>query len=735
MLRAIRLALCLLCFGMISTIGAELPDSQYKDPVAISLISEEESIQPGHPFWVAITIKIDDQWHAYWKNPGDAGMAPSVEWKLPDGFQASPLAWPAPTRFDLGTAVGFGYENELIFLSQITPPATYQAPTVALSVDVRWVVCSNETCLPGESQAELTLSVSDKAPVPSAQNKKIFDTVRSQLPKTHKSLTAERKQGLVELAFENMEKGETIKKVDFFPEEQQHIDYKNQTILDSSSSPSYKIVLKEIEAASALKGVLVVHTSKSRVAYDVNVPIKASADEEIISMSNPRATATAAETIKEVKKSTASSFEFEGGLPLALGLAFLGGFLLNLMPCVLPVISFKVLSFMKLAGQSRKLIFKHGLAFSLGVLISFWVLAALLLTLQAYGRSVGWGFQLQEPLFVALLAAFIFIFALSLFGLFEMGTSFINVAAQAQQQSSKHGALFGSFLGGVLATALATPCTGPFLGTAVGYAVTLPAPSAMLVFTSLGLGMSWPYLALAAFPSMMRFLPKPGAWMVTFKQLMGFMMMASVVWLTWVFSAQTNSFAMSLFLAGLFLLSLGGWVYGNWTTPLRKIATRYTAIFISTIIFSGGIYAIGMSASPWAEKIGGSAKSVSKEHEAIADAWEDFSPARVAQLRAEGKPVFIDFTAKWCLICQANYVILSTDEVSKKFSDLGVVRMKADWTKNDPVIAEELRKFGRNSVPLYVLYGADEAVEAQVLPQVLTADTVIEALEQLADTF
>lgn len=734
MINTLRLALCLLCFGLISisASAAELPAAEFKDPVAISLINEEESIQPGHPFWIGIRLQIDDQWHAYWKNPGDAGMAPVVTWNLPEGFKADALLWPTPTRFALDSAVGFGYENEMILLAQITPPASYQNSPVSIGADIRWVVCSNETCLPGETQTTLSLPVKQQLPIGAESHAELFKKARQQLPQAHSGLAAQRKDGLIELTFENALDKE-ISKADFFPEVQ-NIDYKEEALLQSDAQ-SYKVVLKEIETSSSLKGILVVHSANGRTAYHVDVPIKPSADDiEIISMSKPvlNSDQQVLQTISP--KSPASSFEFEGGLSLAILLAFIGGFLLNLMPCVLPVISFKILSFIKMAGESRKLIFKHGLAFSFGVLLSFWVLAALLLSLQAYGRSVGWGFQLQEPLFVAVLAAFIFLFALSLFGLFEIGTSVIGAAAQAQQKSSKRGALFGSFLGGILATALATPCTGPFLGSAVGYAVTLPAPEAMLIFTSLGLGMSWPYLAFAAFPSLMRFLPKPGPWMITFKELMGFLMMASVLWLTWVFSAQAGTFALTLFLAGLFFLSLGGWVYGRWASPLRKKITRYAAIAVSLAIFCMGSYTIVLSASSWAESMGGTPVSTQHAGENIAEAWETFSPQRVAELRAKGTPVFIDFTAKWCLICQANHVILSTNEVTEKFSDLGVVKMKADWTKNDAVIAAELRKFGRNSVPLYVLYGSEEKAEPQILPQVLTSDTILEALEQLADS-
>ena len=404
---------------------------------------------------------------------------------------------------------------------------------------------------------------------------------------------------------------------------------------------------------------------------------------------------------------------------------------MNLMPCVLPVISFKILGFMKLAGENRKLIFRHGLAFSAGVILSFWILAAVLLILQAYGRSAGWGFQLQEPLFVAMLASFLFLFGLSLFGLFEIGTALISAGSQTQQTAHKRSALAGSFLSGILATVVATPCTGPFLGSAVGFAFTLPMLQTMLIFTSIGLGMTSPYLALAAFPALMRFLPKPGPWMVAFKQLMGFLMMATVLWLVWVFSAQTDSMAVNLLLAALFLLAVSGWIYGSWCTPLQKKVVRATGLACALGCFTIAIYTVTLAASlsdaPSLPNAPAANKSV------IVEGWEPYSPERVAELRRKGVPVFIDFTAKWCLICQANHLVLSTEETAQMFKKLGVVRMKADWTRNDRTITEALRQFGRNSVPLYVLYGPSHETEPRILPQVLTSDIVMTELKQLEE--
>lgn len=705
------------------------------DPVQSSLINEDASIQAGQPFYVAIQLKIEDNWYVYWKNPGQAGMPPSVSWNLPEGFEVGPLIWPTPER--LGKEAKFGYTGSLTLLAEITPPKSYTEKEAKLSADLRWVVCSDSSCLPGDGQVALTLPLSTETPKKATANQSLFSQARTQVPQKYDAVTAKRHQGQIEISFyDSPEKSRDIKKMEYFPEQQKAIDLNTAPNLQhSEDEPNlYTLDVKEISVQTELKGVLVLHTTLGKEAYDINTPVVTDLHSNEIGMLTTLGAKQGVYSHDHEIQAMPNSFEFEGGVLLAIAFAFLGGIILNLMPCVLPVISFKVLGFIKMAGQSRRLIFQHGIAFSVGVLLSFWALAALLLVLQAYGRSVGWGFQLQEPLFVAVLAAFLFIFGLSLFGVFELGTSLMSAAGNVQQKTNNRNQLLSSFFSGILATAVATPCTGPFLGSAVGFAVTLPPWQAMLIFTSLGLGMSFPYLILAAFPGMIRLLPKPGAWMVTFKELMGFLMMASVIWLTWVFGAQTGSFAVAILLASFFLFSLACWIYGRWGTPVHKKLTRKISAVAAVLLLATGGYVLVQSTSSEVEAIDNSAisKSVSSGSD-VADAWEEFSPERVAELRQQGIPVFIDFTAKWCLICQTNHVALSTDEVSSKFKERGVVKMKADWTKRDEVIAAELRKFGRNSVPLYVLYDKDPESTPQILPQVLTPNVVVDSLDSIKE--
>ncbi|MEI8365046.1 MAG: protein-disulfide reductase DsbD domain-containing protein [Parachlamydiaceae bacterium] len=752
MTKFLKLCLCLLCLGVASLAqGGEsshlassieqpaVMQSANHDPVTVQILSENTTVQAGYPFWIAIQLHIDKNWHAYWKNPGDAGMPPVINWDLPQGFSIGQTLWPSPKRFAVASTVGFGYEDELVLLVEIIPPSSLNGASVNLKGDVRWVVCSDETCLPGESTLSLALPVGSETPIVNTLESGVFFQARSKVPQKHVAISVQRKHNLLELVFDKgPEASFTVTAAEFFPEDRVSINYKNPPLLETSevSSNQYLVILEEAAKKESVKGVLVLQTSVGVKAYDVDVPVNGAAADEQVASGRPIDTHHQTATMGlGAEVPVASEFDFQGGVLLAIALAFVGGMLLNLMPCVLPVISFKVLSFIKLAKESRSLIFKHGIAFSAGVLVSFWVLASLLLALQAYGRSVGWGFQLQEPLFVAILAAFIFVFGLSLFGIFELGTSIMSKAGEMQGKPRNSRELLGSFLSGILATAVATPCTGPFLGSAVGFAVTLPAYQAMLIFTSLGLGMSFPYLALAAFPSLLRFMPKPGPWMVTFKELMGFLMIASVLWLVWVFGAQTGSFSLSLLLVGFFFLSVACWIYGRWATPVCKKMTRRLGTLSALVFFAIGSYTIVASSSSWAQAMGGMMTASHANNSEVADAWVEFSPEKVAALREKGVPVFIDFTAKWCLICQANHLVLSTDEVSKKFTNAGVVRMKADWTKQDEVIAGALRKYGRNSVPLYVFLDGSPDSKPKILPQVLTPEIVLGALEGVEEKF
>ncbi|NJD87731.1 MAG: DUF255 domain-containing protein, partial [Betaproteobacteria bacterium] len=409
----------------------------------------------------------------------------------------------------------------------------------------------------------------------------------------------------------------------------------------------------------------------------------------------------------------------EAGASLALALVFAlaGGLLLNLMPCVFPVLGIKVMGFVRHAHGDARALWMQGAVFSAGVLLSFLALAGLLLALRAGGAELGWGFQLQSPAFVTLLAALFFLMALNLFGVFEWG----GFAQSLTSNLSARGRYADAFLAGVLATVVATPCTAPFMGAAVGFTLAQPAPVSLAVFAMLGVGMALPVLALSFFPNALRKLPKPGPWMETFKQVMAFPLFATVVWLAWVLGAQAGNDAVISLLAGLLALGIGAWIYGRWARSEGFARFVFAAAFAAA-----GLWLAWPGAEAAPERAG--AAPASKPGEI---AWQAWSPERLAELRAAGTPVFVDFTAAWCVTCQVNKrVALNREEVVKALAARGVAALKADWTNHDPRITAALAELGRNALPVYALYAPGQA-QPKLLPEVLTASLVVDEISKL----
>ncbi len=408
------------------------------------------------------------------------------------------------------------------------------------------------------------------------------------------------------------------------------------------------------------------------------------------------------------------------GIWIALLSAFLGGIILNLMPCVLPVLSLKILGIVQQSGEDSKKRINHGIAFTLGVVSSFLILAGILLLLRAGGEQLGWGFQLQSPAFIILLTILLFLFGLSMFGVFEIGTSLTAVG----QSSSNDTGFIGSFSSGILATVVATPCTAPFMGSALGFALSQPTVLALLIFAMLGLGMALPYLLLTTVPALVKYVPRPGAWMESFKQFMGFLLMATVLWLLWVFSLQVGAEGLLILLAAFIIVSIGGWIFGRWGNIAKPKPTRVKAMILTALFIIGGVV--------FAFKFIDTNVTVNQSLEKGNIKWQKFTPDLLSNSLKEGKPVFIDFTAAWCLSCQVNEkVAFGSEDVQKAFKKLGVVMLKADWTNSDAMITKELAKFGRNSVPLYVLYSGKENEEPQILPEIITPGIVLDALKKI----
>jgi thiol:disulfide interchange protein DsbD len=643
------------------------------DPVSIELVPEYEIIQSGQEFHALLRVKLSPDWHLYWKNPGDVGLAPTLNWKLPEGVAVKEVAWPAPQRFESGDATTFGYTEEAVF--HITFTSEKNLPNIIeIQAELQWVVCSSETCLPGESGAQASFHVGSIAKIEPRVGKH-FAQAREALPqKITPEARFENAKFVFDLPDSQIAMNDTAL---FFPEE--GMSHKNAVTLNQQEVA--------LEANNmALKGVLVV----GQRAYDIDF----------------------------IHTSPVESLGESINWGWALLFALVGGLILNLMPCVLPVVSLKIMNFMQMSNQLRTEQLKHATLFSMGIMASFWTLALLLIALQATGQAVGWGFQLQNPFVIASLAILFTLLGLNLFGVFEMGTSVASYAGAASHQTSAKG-YSASFCSGIFATAVATPCTGPFMGSALGYALMQPAYVSLSIFTALGLGMSLPYLLIGAFPSLIRWMPKPGAWMESFKQFLGFLMLATVIWLLWVFSGQTSQNALFFLLFALLILALGAWIFGRWGHPIKSKAIRRSGYALAALCLGSALFIAFNASNAPAEEL--SSAEIAKD-------WELFSTKRLQELREQNIPVLIDFTAKWCLICQTNHWALSQPAVTQALDAKKIVRMKADWTRHDPEITAELQKHGRSGVPLYVLYNEKSGQAPLILPQVLKTNSIIDAV-------
>ena len=676
---------CLLCLALLTAAHAK---PVRNGAVEAELVPAVTSVQPGHAFDVALRLAHDPHWHTYWINSG-TGYPTSIKWTLPPGWQAGDIQWPVPHVLTdaHGTITGNGYDGEVFLFVTLTPPADLSPGlSVTLKAAVAWLMCK-EVCAPGDAALELTLPVDAGPPAPHPRWGAQLATARGQLPHAPDGwqLAATRDDRTVTLTV-HAPAGAVFTPADFhFFADDGFIAYDQPQPIRAGENGAFGLTLSIDPAGpknpSHLFGVLAL-ANGAVPGIRVEVPF-----------STPPSTFA-------LRPSTAVA----GGLPGTLVLAFLGGLILNLMPCVFPVLGIKILGFVNQAGADRRKVTLHGLVFALGVLVSFWVLASALIALRAGGRELGWGFQLQEPGFVFVLAALLLIFALNLSGLFEVGLSATGVGAQLQMKSG----YTGSFFTGVLATVVATPCSAPFLAPALGAALALSPVESIAVFTAIALGLAVPYLLLSAFPAAVKFLPRPGAWMETFKQLMAFPLYATVGFLVWVLAGQTPDTGLLKVLFGLVLVAMAAWAYGRWTQHGGSAGRRRFGHVFAALLLAGGM-ALG-----WP-----------RPSDLV---WEKWSPETVAKLRAEGKTLYVDFTARWCATCQSNKaVVFSSQKVRDALRAHGVVLLKADWTSRDPQITEALAAFHRSAVPFDLIY-APGRPDPVVLPELLTPDTVLDAL-------
>jgi len=702
-------------FAFFTTLFVLLPtlllaQAQRVGHVEVELLSPQTTVVPGSEVTVGLRILHDEKWHTYWQSTA-TGLPTEITWELPAGWTAGDIQWPTPQIYAFQGYVEYVYDGEVILPVTLQVPA--DAPvgeTVSLTAKAFWLVCA-DVCIPGDASLTTTVTLAETASTDPTIAARFRESEAAQ-PATNAAFDA--------VAWRD---GDTVQL--FLPAQTEEPPYffDAQAFLIPTEAPTAQRVgngwlLTEtvdpagIGSAERLQGVVAVTggwaAAEGREGLVIDVTLQSAPPAALAAILNPESTTAAAPPTN---------------LVALMGLAFIGGLILNLMPCVFPVLGIKVMGFVNQAGEAKGKVVAHGLIFTLGVLLSFWALAILLLVLRAGGEELGWGFQLQDPAFVFGLTVFLLLFALNMSGLFEVGQSAVGVGSGLQQKSG----LSGSFFSGVLATVVATPCAAPFLAPALGAALTLPALSSMLVFTAIGLGLALPYLTFSAFPSLVKLLPRPGAWMETFKQFMAFLLYATVAFLLWVLVGQLTEeagyapFALLFALLSLVVVALAAWAYGRWGAFHRPKNSRRLAYVAAFALLAGGV-ALGWPRPAFdAEALASS--------DAPAVVWEKWEPGKAESLAAAGKLVYVDFTARWCVTCQTNKAaVFSSETVRKTFADREIVALKADWTNRDPAITQALSAFGRSAVPFNLLYAPGQDTP-QELPELLTPGIVLDALE------
>ncbi len=717
-------ALIAAAFSASGAFAAEGPEVR-TDNVAARLVSDVQAVAPGEPFNVALVLTMDEHWHTYWRNPGDAGEPTRITWSLPAGYQAGEFVWPTPHALPFeGVLTNYGYEDELVLpMAMETSRSVGVGQEVTLEAAVTWLECY-DICIPGSADLTLTLPVVEASPAPD----------RRWAPRIAETLqNAPRQEGL-EAGLERLEDGAARLSVRgdalaaaldagevndpyFFPFEGSHISHNaeqpavfGRSGLALTLTPAFGLrdqlvaspgVLSWTDAAGALRGVEI--TAEPTGGVDIG-PILASGGSGgggVVADGG-------------VFAGSGDFFSGGGGLIGLMIAGVLGGLILNLMPCVFPVLFIKALSLVQKAHGAPAVVRRNGLIFLAGVLSTFAVLAGVLIGMKAFGAAVGWGFQLQNPVFVAAMALLMFAIGLNLLGVFDVGGSVQGLGSGLADR----GGSVGAFFTGVLAVVVATPCTAPFMAGALGFALGQPAYVSLAVFLSIGLGLALPFLALSFAPGLMRALPKPGAWMDTLKQFFAFPMFLTAVWLVWVLAQQAGETGVLAVLGAMTAFGFMIWTLKAARGSGRLIALAGRAAAVALFLLA----LVGVGATPVLAPTPAQASALEEE------AW---SPARVAELRAEGRPVFVDFTAAWCITCQFNKRnALTRAGVQSVFAENDVAFLTADWTNNDPVITQELERYGRSGVPLYLLLPPQG--EAVILPQLLTERIVIDAVEGLA---
>ena len=692
------LALLLLALSVSPPPARALESAAATSPRAdVTLISESDTYTPGQPLRVGLRLRMAKGWYTYWRNPGDAGAPPELTFTLPDGATASPIAWPTPSRHRTGPVMSYGYEGEVVLPVTLAFPTTLpadpaRADPIVIQVHASWLVCER-ICVPEDGDFTLTLP-SNPTPIPAAEAA-LFAAADAATPRPAPWLATISPEGVLALRIPGLDATQ-IREAWFAPLAWGQIEHSAPQDLDVQGAADNGLTLAlrpgpEFRHPAGLRGIVVItdHTGRTSAL-------------ELTAAPGPTITPAAA-------------------LPLwqLIAFAVAAGLILNLMPCVFPVLAMKALGLAALAGQGgpghRRAALVQAGAYAAGVITTFLALAALLVGLRAAGAAVGWGFQFQSPVFVAATAWLLFAIGLNMSGLYQIGGSTIsNIGSNriAGIGATRRGGAIGSFATGLLAVLVATPCTAPFMGAAIAGALAAPLAVTMLGFLAMGTGFALPYVAFAAIPAIARRLPRPGPWMAVLRQALAFPMYAAAVWLLWVVSLQAGSTGVLYTAGGCVLIA-----FALWATSLAQ--HRFA---VATAV-AAGIAALGLlstlATTPPATA------GVSSPNDQVS---EPFTPARLAALRADGKPVFLNMTAAWCVTCIVNeQVALDQPAVRRAFAEHGITYLKGDWTRRDAAITDYLRAMGRDGVPLYVLYPPRGAPPV-ILPQILTEQRLLDEL-------
>ena len=679
--KSLSVKLSLFLILLLTTSSSLWSDSFFQaSDSSVEVTSESEAMMKGDELLLGLNFKLTPGWHTYWKNPGDAGEGASITWQLPKGFQASEILWPGPEAIPVEPLMTFGYEDEITLLTKIKALDAAVFPAI-VKAKVSWYTCK-DICVPQEANLELTIQNGEKVNTFFANElSNVFLNLPKELSSKH------RVEALDDNYFLQMElDGNTpVSSAYFFPEEYGLSSYSKEQILEiNKNSLSLQISQSEVDLKlQNFAGVLLLNNQDSRTFFNVNLNLNNNQKQESLSISE---------------------------LVLTIIFAFIGGLILNAMPCVFPILSIKILNFVEQSEGSKEKMIQHGLSFSAGVLVTFLSIAGLLLLLKSGGESIGWGYQLQSPLMVTILIYLFVAIGITFMSNLVLG----GQLAQLGNINQGYGDITSSFLTGVLAVIVASPCTAPFMGSAVGIALLQPGFITIAIFVSLGLGFAAPYLLLSFYPSLLKVLPKPGAWMETLKQFMAFPMWGSALWLTWVLSGQVQTDSVLMVLLGALFIALGLWILEK--NQSSDGFAKWMSLSSVTILLGAALW---LAPTDY-ENI---------EQDTSSD-LNSYSPELLDSLLAENKPVFLNFTADWCITCKVNEaIVLNQVSIKNALESKGIVYLKADWTRKDETIANKLAEYGRTGVPLYLLYSS-EGIPV-ILPELLTEDMLLSYIETI----